>query len=504
MAKAKREKEEIENVNHLIMPNFVKYHPTLNIKTWLSNFELKCDSYNLDAQWRILHISDYMQDEALIYHYEILSNIGNWPEAKEKLINRFQKIKLTPLVEAIKVYQGEQETISDYYHRKMKMINLVELPSKSIVELLNEGILKKYKPYLATIDTDQPLNWLTMATKIEKSLTGSGTPVEKGHLQTSNPALHPAPRPAGYYGNSQVQRPPLPCRICERLGLELQWHYHSVCPYRNPTVSRSFPPATPRVLRPTASRSFPSATPHPYQAAASSTFPPPTPHDYQPTVANVGLINTIPITFRLTTDTPIVQKPYRTSYANNTEINRQIHELLKYNIIRPSCSAYASPILLVQNKSNITGRPTRLCIDFRKLNLITKTENSPIPLLEEILDRLGNAKMFASLDIKHAYWHIPIAETHKGKTAFVCQQGCYEWNRMPYGLKNGPRYTIKNGTYTPRNANIEAIKKLQRPYNMKTLQSFLGSINVYHKFIPHYAQIRAPLNTLLQKNSPWQ
>ncbi|UYV75024.1 hypothetical protein LAZ67_12002131 [Cordylochernes scorpioides] len=431
MAKAKKVKEEIENVNHLIMPNFVKYHPTLNIKTWLSNFVLKCDSYNLDAQWRILHTSDYLQDEALIYHCEILSNIGNWPEAKEKLINRFQKIELTPLVEAIKVYQGEQETISDYYHRKMKMINLVELPSKSIVELLNEGILKKYKPYLATIDTDRPLNWLTMATKIEKSLTGSGTQVEKGHLQTSNPALHPSPRPARYYGNSQVQRPPSPCRICERLGLALQRHYHSVCPYHNSTVSRSFPPATPRVHRPTASRSFPSATSHPYQAAASSTFPPPTPHDYQPTVASasspdspsesqkqklidvlgkyknifaqydldVGLINTIPITFRLTTDRPIVQKPYRTSYANNTEINRQIHELLKYNIIRPSCSAYASPILLVQKKSDITGRPTRLCIDFRKLNIIIKTENYPIPLIEEILDRLGNAKMFTSLDI---------------------------------------------------------------------------------------------------------
>ncbi|UYV84643.1 K02A2.6-like [Cordylochernes scorpioides] len=384
------------------MPNFVKYHPTLNIKTWLINFELKCDSYNSDAQWRILHISDYLQDEALIYHYEILSNIGNWPEAKEKLINRFQKIEITPLVGAIKVYQNEQETISDYYHRKMKMINLVELPSKSIVELLNEVILKKYKPYLATIDTDQPLNWLTMATKIEKSLTGSGTPVEKGHLQTSNLALDPSPIPARYY--------------------------------------------------------------------------------------DVGLINTISITFRLTTDTPIVQKPYRTSYANNTEINRQIHELLKYNIIRPSCSSYASPILLVQKKSDITGRPTRLCIDFRKLNLITKTENCPIPLIEEILDRFGNAKMLTSLDIKHAYWHILIAETHKDKTAFVCQQGCYEWNRMSYGLKMDQVFLIGN-------ANIEDIKKLQRPYNMKTLQSFLGSINVYHKFIPQYVQIRAPLNT---------
>ncbi|UYV71032.1 hypothetical protein LAZ67_8001474 [Cordylochernes scorpioides] len=52
----------------------------------------------------------------------------------------------------------------------------------------------------------------------------------------------------------------------------------------------------------------------------------------------------------------------------------------------------------------LPGRPTRLCIDFRNLNLITKTENAPILLIEEILDRLGNAEMSTSLDIKHAYW----------------------------------------------------------------------------------------------------
>ncbi|UYV66067.1 K02A2.6-like [Cordylochernes scorpioides] len=602
MAKTKKEKDA--EFTYQAMPTFVKYNNSLNIKTWITNFERKSDSYGLDHGWKVLHLSDYLQDEALTYYFESLCNIEDWGKLKESLIIRFQKVKLTPLVEMMRITQEEQETVTEYFHRKMQLINNVELNLTSIVELLNEGVKTKYKPYLATVDAVQPSEWLTMAIKVENSLTGSGTPVEKGRLQTLNPALHPSPRPAGYYSNSQVQRPPMPCRICERLGLELQWHYHSVCPYRNPTASRSFPPPTPRVQRPTASRSFPSASPHSYQAAASSSFPPPTPHDYQPTVASasspdspsepqkqklidvlgkyknifaqydldVGLINTTPITFRLTTDTPIVQKPYRTSYANNTEINRQIHELLKYNIIRPSCSAYASPILLVQKKSDITGHPTRLCIDFRKLNLITKTENSPIPLIEEILDRLGNAKMFTSLDIKHAYWHIPIAETHKDKTAFVCQQGCYEWNRMPYGLKNGPSifnriipnilqkfniqyalnyfddiivfskdfqdlqhldhilnalkqeniklnfnkcqffqneihflgYTIKNGTYTPSNANIEAIKKLYRPYNMKTLQSFLGSINVYHKFIPHYAQIRAPLNTLLQKNSPWQ
>ncbi|UYV68407.1 hypothetical protein LAZ67_5004230 [Cordylochernes scorpioides] len=246
----------------------------------------KSDSYGFDNGWKVLHLSDYLQDEALTYYFESLCNIEDWSKLKESLIIRFQKVKLTPLVEMMKITQEEHETVTQYFHRKMQLINSVELNLTSIVELLNEGIKTKYKPYLATIDAVQPSEWLTMAIKVENSLTGSGTPVEKGRLQTLNPALHPSPRPAGYYGNSQVQRPPMPCRICERLGLELQWHYHSVCPYRSPTASRS--PATPRVQRPTASRSFSSASPHSYQAAASSSFPPPTPHDYQPTVPSAS------------------------------------------------------------------------------------------------------------------------------------------------------------------------------------------------------------------------
>ncbi|UYV61731.1 hypothetical protein LAZ67_1006186 [Cordylochernes scorpioides] len=284
MAKTKKEKDA--EFTYQAMPAFVKYHNSLNIKTWITNFERKSDSYGLDHGWKALHLSDYLQDEALTYYFESLCNIEDWSKLKENLIIRFQKVKLTPLVEMMRITQEEQETVTQYFHRKMQLINNVELNLTSIVELLNEGVKTKYKPYLATIDAVQPSEWLTMAIKVENSLTGFGTPVEKGRLQTLNPALHPSPRPAGCYGNSQVQRPPMPCRICERLELELQWHYHSVCPYQRPTASRS--PATPRVQRPTASRSFSSASPHSYQAAASSSFPPPTPHDYQPTVPSAS------------------------------------------------------------------------------------------------------------------------------------------------------------------------------------------------------------------------
>ncbi|UYV60174.1 hypothetical protein LAZ67_1000219 [Cordylochernes scorpioides] len=287
---------------------------------------------------------------------------------------------------------------------------------------------------------------------------------------------------------------------------------------------------------------------------------------------DIGYIKTNPICISLLDNIPIAQKPYRTSFYNNAEIQKQITELLKYDIIRPSSSPYSSPALLVNKKSDNPNHPTRLCIDYRKLNQKTVPEHTPIPLIEQIIDRLSQSKIYTILDVKNAYWHIPIDEKDKHKTSFVTQLGCYEWNRLPYGLKNAPSqferimksvftkhnihyalnyfddiiihsktyeehikhsddilgifeqediklnlnkckflqkeiqflgYTINSGKYTPNNTNIEAILKLNRPYNIKTLQRFLGTINIYNKFIPHYAQIRAPLNELLLKNAPW-
>ncbi|UYV60401.1 hypothetical protein LAZ67_1001041 [Cordylochernes scorpioides] len=65
-------------------------------------------------------------------------------------------------------------------------------------------------------------------------------------------------------------------------------------------------------------------------------------------------------------------------------------------------------------------------------------------------------------------------------------------------------YEITQGTYKPHLTNTQVIGTIQPPTNVKTLQSFLGVVNVYHKFIPHYAQLRSPLNILLKKNIPFK
>ncbi|GFW72660.1 transposon Ty3-I Gag-Pol polyprotein [Trichonephila clavipes] len=61
----------------------------------------------------------------------------------------------------------------------------------------------------------------------------------------------------------------------------------------------------------------------------------------------------------------------------------------------------------------------------------------------------------------------------------------------------------KAAFFTPVNQNIETIRKLQPPKNVKQLQSFLGSVNAYNKFTDSYAKVRDPLNQLLKKDKQW-
>ena len=133
---------------------------------------------------------------------------------------------------------------------------------------------------------------------------------------------------------------------------------------------------------------------------------------------------------------PINQKPYRTAVVDQKRIDAQINDLLDQNLIRRSTSDYSFPVVLVNKKDD--GEKSRLCVDFRKLNTITIPERYPMPNIKDIEDRLLGAKIFATLDISSGFHHIPVAEEDKRKTAFVTMHEHFEWNVMPFGLKNAP------------------------------------------------------------------
>ena len=137
---------------------------------------------------------------------------------------------------------------------------------------------------------------------------------------------------------------------------------------------------------------------------------------------------------RLMSDTPFYCAPRRLSLYEKNEVQRIIDELLKENIIRPSDSPYASPIVLVKKKCG----ETRMCIDYRGLNKLTVRDNYPLPLIEDCLEYLDAKQWFTILDLKSGFHQVCVSLESIKYTAFVTPNGQYEYLRMPFDLKNAP------------------------------------------------------------------
>ena len=131
---------------------------------------------------------------------------------------------------------------------------------------------------------------------------------------------------------------------------------------------------------------------------------------------------------------PIKMRPYRTPLKNREVIDKAINEMLDANVIRRSRLPWSFPVVIVDKKDG----SKRFCVDFRKLNQISKKNSYPLLLIDDILALLGNAKFFSSLDLKSGYWQVLMDEKDKEKTAFACHRGLYEFNVMPFGLSNAP------------------------------------------------------------------
>ena len=138
---------------------------------------------------------------------------------------------------------------------------------------------------------------------------------------------------------------------------------------------------------------------------------------------------------KLSDETPFKKPVHRISPALFDEVCEHIAETLEAGAIKPSQSPYSSNVVVVCKKVGTT----RLCIDYRKLNLRTIGDAYPIPRIEDSLHLLVGSRYFTKLDLKTGYWQVELKEEDKAKTAFhVGNFGFYECNRMPFGLCNAP------------------------------------------------------------------
>src|SRR2546430_840561 len=131
---------------------------------------------------------------------------------------------------------------------------------------------------------------------------------------------------------------------------------------------------------------------------------------------------------------PIKGKAYRTNPNEKKIIKKEIDEMIKRKIIKPSISPWSSPVVLVEKKNG----KKRFCIDYRRLNAVTKKDNHPLPRIDELLDKFEGSQWFSSIDLASAYWQVEMDERDIEKTAFITSEGLYECLVMQFGLCNEP------------------------------------------------------------------
>lgn len=174
------------------------------------------------------------------------------------------------------------------------------------------------------------------------------------------------------------------------------------------------------------------------------------------------------------------KRPYRCTIEDKKEIEQQISELLKKKLIEESYSPFAAPVTLAYKKEE--GKKSRLCIDFRDLNKIIIPQAQPFPLIDDLVVKTRNCKYFSKLDINSAFWSIPLRIEDRSKTAFITQEGHFQWTCLPFGLKTSP------AIFQRIMANIIRKHKLAN-FTVSYIDDILIFSKTFNQHIDHLAQL---------------
>lgn len=131
---------------------------------------------------------------------------------------------------------------------------------------------------------------------------------------------------------------------------------------------------------------------------------------------------------------PIKMAPRRVPLHLQQEVAEHVKQMQENGIIQPSCSPWAAPVVPVRKKDG----GLRFCVDYRKLNEVTRKDAYPLPRIDDALDSLHSAQWFSTLDLASGYWQVEVDPQSRPKTAFITRQGLFEFNVLPFGLTNSP------------------------------------------------------------------
>ena len=131
---------------------------------------------------------------------------------------------------------------------------------------------------------------------------------------------------------------------------------------------------------------------------------------------------------------PVHLSPRRIPQARREELRGLLRDMLESDVIQQSDSPWSSPIVLAKKHDGTT----RFCVDYRKVNEVTRKDAYPLPRVDDTLDTLVGSKFFTTLDLASGYWQVEVAPEDQPKTAFTTPEGLYQFKVMPFGLCNPP------------------------------------------------------------------
>ena len=115
-------------------------------------------------------------------------------------------------------------------------------------------------------------------------------------------------------------------------------------------------------------------------------------------------------------------------------VNSQIDEMLLHGVIQPSCSPWASPVVIIKKKDGTW----RFCADYRKVNAMTHHDAYSLLRIDATLDLLAGSTLFTTLDLASGYWQVELEPSSKEKAAFSTCKGHFKCNVMPFELTDAP------------------------------------------------------------------
>ena len=227
---------------------------------------------------------------------------------------------------------------------------------------------------------------------------------------------------------------------------------------------------------------------------------------------------------------PIACKPYRAPLLKRDFIEKKVEEMLQAGLIQESDSPWAAPVVIVDKKDGLK----RFCVDYRRLNSVTIPSTYPLPLIDDILAKLGGSRYFSTLYLRSGYHQVEMHPDSREKglpfaTAYLDDIIIWSKTEVEHllhlqtvfqrlesaGLKLKREKCEKAIEYLghavtpegirPCQDKINVVQELPPPTTVREVKGLIGFASYYRRYVPNFSKIVKPLTarTRMNKEFNW-